>query len=187
MTETATEAASLKRTKTKGSMITRVRRCIATTKERLEPAPIPEMHLVNGIVGWKGQADSNVPLNFADGKKSFSSSSSPPSLPLPPRLLHVRPGGLLHERGFLEYLHHPLRLLYLCLRPWLCRRPPPALSPLRDLRLAHCPCLRQRHFRRLADRLSALPNPNFVTRRSYFRLSANFVPREVFPATRHCA
>ena len=42
---------------------------IATTKEKLEPTLIPEQNLDEGVVGWEGQDDPNMPLNFPDGKK----------------------------------------------------------------------------------------------------------------------
>ncbi|KAI9735346.1 MAG: hypothetical protein M1818_006541 [Claussenomyces sp. TS43310] len=40
-------------------------------KEVLERAKIPEMDLDNGIVGWEGQDDPAMPLNFPDRRKWF--------------------------------------------------------------------------------------------------------------------
>jgi multidrug resistance protein len=42
---------------------------ISTTKEKLPPSSVPEQNLDEGIVGWEGQDDPNMPLNFADGNK----------------------------------------------------------------------------------------------------------------------
>ncbi|OBT45420.1 hypothetical protein VE00_04573 [Pseudogymnoascus sp. WSF 3629] len=67
--KTASEAGTLKRTETKSSRITRVLTRIATTKEKLPPSLIPEQNLDEGVVGWEGQDDPNMPLNFPDGKK----------------------------------------------------------------------------------------------------------------------
>ncbi|KFY05844.1 hypothetical protein V491_08994, partial [Pseudogymnoascus sp. VKM F-3775] len=47
--KTASEAGTLKRTETKSSRITRVLSRIATTKEKLEPSPIPEQNLEEGV------------------------------------------------------------------------------------------------------------------------------------------
>ncbi|TVY59036.1 MFS transporter prlG [Lachnellula cervina] len=38
-------------------------------KERLAPVPLPTSDLDKGIVGWEGQADPEMPLNFAESRK----------------------------------------------------------------------------------------------------------------------
>lgn len=46
-------------------MTTRTKR----EKERLEREKIPESDLDNGLVGWEGQDDPDMPLNFAQNRK----------------------------------------------------------------------------------------------------------------------
>lgn len=59
----------MKRSDTGGSRISRALSRISTTKERIPPVTIPEQKLDDKIVGWEGQNDPNMPLNFPQQKK----------------------------------------------------------------------------------------------------------------------
>lgn len=61
----------LKRTETGGSRVSRALSRIATSKERLPPQTIPQQNLQDKVVGWEGQDDPTMPLNFSQGRKFF--------------------------------------------------------------------------------------------------------------------
>jgi multidrug resistance protein len=68
--KTVSQAGTLEMTETKRGRLTRVLTSIAAITE-MPPFSVPEQNLAEGIVGWEGQDDPNMPLNFADGNKFF--------------------------------------------------------------------------------------------------------------------
>jgi hypothetical protein len=70
----AAEGETLERSNTRGSVKSKLSR-IATSittrnnRARLEREKVPEQDLDNDIVGWEGQDDPTMPLNFPDSRK----------------------------------------------------------------------------------------------------------------------
>lgn len=64
----------LARIETRGSVKSKVSRIMSivsrrSKKERIPFQPLPTSNLDEGIVGWEGQDDPDMPLNFPSGKK----------------------------------------------------------------------------------------------------------------------
>ena len=64
----------LKKIESRGSIKSKVSRVISAVsrrgkKERIPLQPLPTSNLDEGIVGWDGQDDPNMPLNFPNKKK----------------------------------------------------------------------------------------------------------------------
>ncbi|KAK3358220.1 major facilitator superfamily domain-containing protein [Lasiosphaeria hispida] len=75
LAKTRNSPSSLRRIETRGSVKSKVSRAISilsrkkTPRERIPFAPIPTSNLDEGVVGWDGQDDPAMPLNFAQRKK----------------------------------------------------------------------------------------------------------------------
>ncbi|OBT59771.1 hypothetical protein VE03_10759, partial [Pseudogymnoascus sp. 23342-1-I1] len=68
--KTVSQAETLEMAETKSGSLSRVLTSIVANTET-PPFSIPEQNLAEGIVGWEGQDDPSMPLNFADGNKFF--------------------------------------------------------------------------------------------------------------------